>query len=257
MAGNVQYSNSFRTAVISSVTSAVAGYPATRMLDKNFPLRPWMSTSLAVQQDIVFDLGSALSIVEVEIYDANFTTLHVATGTVATPTDVSYNADDTTHTLLTDKWTNRTKLRIAKVATKQYLRLRVIVQSVLDGSPGFQIAYVGILSAVTTMTANPWTGMQIKQRQAMLSNGLSDAEAGPFYLEIPIENQVLPPAQLDEWRNITLFGHSTPFHFFFNNGNDSEIYLMKSVVEPTTSWDGPNYHPSLTLREHIGYIAKS
>ncbi len=155
------YATTFPTPVISSVTSEqTLNFPATRVLDYMHPKRPWKTTSIASQQDLLLDFGGNITLTGIFANGMNYAIADImgdtSTGTTAlTPieTYLDYTSATGGWQIPTDTWVGRRKVfyHIPSV-TVRYVRWRIPAQATDDGQSAFS---TGALAFTTNLTVMP------------------------------------------------------------------------------------------------------
>jgi len=218
------------SAVTASPTENLT-YPKSRLTDREFPYRPCRSASTA-PQDFVFSLGGTVTWPNAQVFllDANFATAQLATGTSATATDASFNADNTTVTIAQNPDVLRYNLLTAKaLSAKSYLRLRIPAQTPTDGQSYFSLSTVGVVSAMTTLVYNvePYE-IEVRARYKGSSNAV--IRVSDFFLAFSwVVNNASP--DLAAWQTLATYGLDTVFLVDLNyQAAGQDVLLAQNAV---------------------------
>jgi len=255
MAG-IQYGNAYLpiTAVTANPAEATA-FPKTNMVNSEFPLLPCRSTVIT-QQDFVFALGSAVTgTVFIQILDTNYTSVQLASGTSATSTDASFNADNLAATIARWLYNGRYSLFVSKAITaKTHIRLRILAQTPVDNAAYFSTGAVHVLSAITTFTllGGPFAPMPLRTRQKYYGTGSAVRPRTDFYIEMDWSAKWLNAADLPLWQAVALLGDHTTFSVFLNLGNSQESALFRTRGNADYAITGVLADAVLHLVEYIG-----
>ena len=224
-------------------TSAASGFPASRLTETQPPyVRPWRSTS-TVEQTLSFTMAST-AIVGCHIYDANFTSVTVAS---------------VGRTIQKDPWdsvrTPRYKLWVPLALAAQTAQTVVIPnQATTDGAAYFQCGKIQFVKALTELGQDPRPDMPVSivspQLIAQSSNDAvyESTPAGPAFIRE--EWEVFGShASVADMFTVAEIGMHEPFLLYHNLGNDYETYYVQRVAEASVVRGHSAKTFSVTLRQ--------
>lgn len=231
-----------------------ASYPKSKLAKIRFPLRHSRSTGIGSDQYYVLDLGANYSTtIWISIADANYTAIKIAAGTSATYNDGSFTANETSHTLLLDNWTNRYKGVFSHTfSTQRYLRYRIPAQTPIISpltvfNTGVLYVYTGAnLITLTKQFSDP-ASVKIKSDYRSTRFGISRENV--FYLTFDANVGAITSADLSEWQQLAFIGADSPFLLHFNRGNIQEVFPMLYLPDIGLTIKGVEFGASLQFQE--------
>ena len=164
--------HTLRLAVGASATTAAADYPASHVLTPRVR-RPWRSTTIGAEQNLILDLGSSLALELVGLQDCNFAGCDVYADDNATPTTLRGSV-----TLAKDKG-GRFKASAAFSATARYVRVSIPAGATTDGAAFFRVGYLPVFGAVHAFERDPLYGSSVEVIEPMTQVELANDQGQP------------------------------------------------------------------------------
>lgn len=221
------WGSSFLTYSINSVTSEATNYPSTRLITPlpHPVIRRWRSTS-TVQQNIICDFGSSQSVAGVILLGANFQSVTMA----SSPDNVTYtNLPGTATNIGQDTIDGYYKWFLAAGVNARYMRVRIPPigsNLIFDGASYYTLGSALFVSSVSVWPRDLPAPRDVTLSRTYLQSGTDILPAGPFYItqEMPT---TLAPSEISSIQTMALLNESTPFFFYRNMGNVSQVYLFR------------------------------
>lgn len=190
--------HTLRAPVTATGTTAAADYPATNVLSPRIR-RPWRSTSIAADQNLILDLGASVAITAVALHDVNFASCEVLADNAATPTT-------SRGTLTTYAGKNgRRRGSLAFSATVRYIRFRIPLGTPTDGAAYFNVGYAPPFQATLTLPRDPSYGADVDSVEPQSPFDLVNDQGqplrrGPDHDEVRLPFVATPAQDVEEAR---------------------------------------------------------
>ena len=229
-----------------TATTEATDYPDDRVaVISSHPLvRRWRSTVIT-QTDIVCDMGASTAVVAVAVLGVNVATLQYA-----------HSANNSAYTSLSGVSPSRDlldgyyKAYMAMPFTNRYLRIRFPAQTPVDGAAYFSCGCILIMTTVNTWPRDIPTPEGISLQRNYLSSGNDIMPAGPFFISQEIQT-VLALTEVSALQNLMLLGAQTPFLYFRNWGDTSQVYLYRAATGLQYQRYGVHWTAGITLTELV------
>lgn len=260
--GNVITSASFATPTSYIKLNENGAFPASNIGAYTKPYRTWKGTDCVSGSTYVGAYYSTPAALVGVLLD----NINVASIKIQAHTSDSWGAPDYDSGALTvskDPWDSRYKVILigdgtTPYATKSYWRVVTNTSTPVSGSVMSLGGWLG-LTAVTTWDTNPGFPYEVTPCQGILTNDDFASEAdepvelGNRYAVLTLNQSVMPLAMKSTLGTVlSTYSPATPFVFFRNNSDTSEVYIVHRVGRAKIALAGPNHYQleGLTMREY-------
>ena len=190
--------HTLRIATSASATTANADYPAANVLTPRIR-RPWRSTSIVAEQNLILDLGASVAITAVALQDVNFASCEVLADNSATPT----TSRGTLTTYAGKNGRRRGSLAVAQ--TVRYVRFKIAAGTPTDSAAYFNVGYVPVFTATLTLPRDPSYGADVENVEPQTTFDLVNDQGqplkrGPDHDEIRLPFVATPAQDVEEAR---------------------------------------------------------
>ncbi|TKS58771.1 MAG: hypothetical protein EWM72_02771 [Nitrospira sp.] len=240
--GKFQICTSFHAFTVTASPAADANAPASRLAQRERPLREALSTSTA-EQTYTCDLGSSQLVKAVHELHGNFTTR-----------TLTYSADNVVFdpipgasaALALDREDGYRKASVIGDFTKRYVRTVIPTQTPTDGASAFSLATVFLCANLITLGRSTRMGTAGSRTEPA-----EIVEEESFYFRRKMGNQArtwdfgfgLTLAQLPLYLDLIAATEDAPFLLFWNvnAGAHQEVYYLWRTGPPQDQHHGRFY----------------
>lgn len=241
---------------VGASTTAQTNAPVSNVVDYTRPYRVFRATDcVSGTTRIYLDFGVATSIASVAVFNLNITSLKVQSSSDASAwSDATVNGSSSALTVSQDGLDRQYKFYGALTSfNSRYLGLLAQTSTTTDGTSSFQCGAIAAFTSVTTWTHN--TGYPFG-RTPMRSvfgtdqfdgGGRETVVAGNPYAQLSLTGRMKSTMQSTIDTVLASYGQHTPFLFYRNNGDTSEVYILRRVGQASWQQAGPNHHELSSL----------
>lgn len=224
------WSTSFIPYTISSVTSQLTGYEATKLgiYDEHSYIRSWRSNNSLLLHAIRFTFASPQDLAGIAIFNLNGPLMHLWRSTDGGSNYFDIETGGTTIPRTATKYLGyyRYFLPLTGVTGVTDVQVRVQAQTPVDGAAYFEIGSVVLLSSLTSFPHPPLLGMRERLVRPYDQSGQRKRQAGPWRSEMEWQMLLRDTSQISAWQQIALQGEDAMFLVAKANAETSQVYLM-------------------------------
>jgi hypothetical protein len=259
----VSLTNRVTAATIISASTEDTVYVADNAATPQRPFKPWKTTTIGSDQDIVIDFGSAAIIEAVGIIRTNFATVVVQGNATNAWGGPSYTS---TITVARNPWNTRYQHGFRPVAFNyRFMRVAIPTQATLDGASVFSLGgvWAGTLTTAPRDFSESYTINRIEPRLDVRPGSRAWTQRltiGEPRVSIRMKLDVLtgtPPAKTDllaDWLGLQRQMNDAAYFLALLEDNDpAQSYIVQSAVEPTWQVGGAvSTQGDFTFEEMLG-----
>ena len=259
----VSLSNRVTAATIISASTEDTVYVADNAATPQLPFKPWKTTTIGSDQNLVVDFGSAATIEAVGLIRTNFTSATIQGNATDAWGGPSYTQ---AITIARNPWNTRYQYGYRPVAFNyRFLRVLIPTQATTDSASAFILGglWAGTVTAAPRDFAETYTINRIEPRLDVRPGSRAWTQRltiGEPRVSIRMKLDVLtgtPPAKTDllaDWLGLQRQMNDAAYFLALLEDNDpAQSYIVQSAVEPTWQVGGAvSTQSDFTFEEMLG-----
>lgn len=240
-------------------SSEISPYLATNLKLYDCPKQHWRTNSVVTNTTIVFNYGSAKSIVGIVLVDVNFAACYIQANATDSWGSPSYRLPAVSGNLTVTKdslYTQRYNIFIPTVFNLQYSRLYIPTQTPVDGAAYFRIGTVVHLNTILELSQNPnyddeeFAEKKIETNE-FRSGGFEDIILGDRIWERGFDFEVHPTDYINDLKILNGIDIDQNLILYENFDDTSRVYVCRRRTPIKISHAGFNYNriPTIYFKE--------